>query len=432
MLFKQIAYVDANFGVQQEGYIGTKDGKIAYVGREMPQENFGEVYDGRGKLALPAFYNNHAHSPMTLLRGYAENLPLQRWLEERVFPFEDAMQDEDAYYGTMLSIAEMLRGGTASFTDMYFFSEAVLKAVGESGVKCNFGRAITSFADGDIHDIQSFRESEALLKTYQNAFDGRVKLDMSLHAEYTNRRMVMEQFAQIAKEHGVHVHIHLSETEKENRECIERHGVSPTALFAACGVLDMPTTAAHCVWLTEEDRAILKEKDVTVATCPASNLKLGSGICDVQTLLEDGIRVTIGTDGAASNNKLDMLREMYLCALLPKGLHHRPEIVSEKEILKMATLNGAVAQGRTDCGQLSVGAKADLTVLSVESPHMYPQTDLLCNVVYAGSGADVVLTMVDGKVLYANGEFTTIDIEKVQFEVQNRAKKIIEKVQAHA
>lgn len=432
MLFKNISYLNTDFDLQENQYIGVKDGKIAYIGDACPEEDFGEVYDGANKVLLPGFYNSHAHSPMTLLRGWAENLPLQRWLEERVFPFEDQIHGEDAYWGTLLSIAEMLKCGTVSFTDMYFFSDNVAKAVGDSGMKCNFGRAITSFTDCDIHEIESFKESERIIKEWNGAFDGRLKIDMSLHAEYTNRRTVMEQFAEIVKAHGLHAHIHLSETEKENRECVERHGMSPTALFNACGVFDVPTTAAHCVWLSDADREILKAKDVTVATCPASNLKLGSGICDVQALLDKGIRVAIGTDSVSSNNNLDMVREMYLCALLPKGIKHRPEIVSEKEVLKMATLNGAIAQGRMDSGKIEVGARADLAVVSLDAPHMYPATDVLCNIVYAGSGADVVLTMVDGKVVYADGEYKTFDIERVKFEVQKRTQHIIQEVKNHA
>lgn len=432
MLFSNISYIDEQFSLVKNQYIATKDEKIVYIGAEKPEGDFGDVYDGTGKVLMSAFANSHAHSPMTLLRGWAENLPLQRWLEERVFPFEDQIHDEDAYWGTLLSIAEMLKSGTATFTDMYFFSDSVAKAVGDSGMKCNFGRAITSFSDCDIHEIESFQESERIIKAWNGAFDGRLKIDMSLHAEYTNRRTVMEQFAEIVKDHGLRAHIHLSETEKENRECMERHGMSPTALFNACGVFDVPTTAAHCVWLSDEDREILKAKDVTVATCPASNLKLGSGICDVQALLDKDIRVAIGTDSVASNNNLDMLREMYLCALLPKGTKHRPEIVSEKEVLKMATVNGFAAQGRTDSGAVKVGNRADLAVLSLSGAHMCPDTDTLCNIVYAASGADVLMTMVDGKVVYENGEYKTFDIERVKFEVQKRTERIIGEVKGNA
>ncbi len=433
MLFSDISVLDASFHCKPHQYVATEGKKIVYIGDEKPEGDFGELYNGHNRLLMSGLCNAHSHAAMTLLRGYAENLPLDRWLNERVFPFEDKIQNEDAYYSTLLAIAEMLRTGTTSFTDMYFFSEHVIKAVGESGIKCNFGRAITSFSDCDISEIPSFRESEELVKTYHNAFDGRLKIDMSLHAEYTNRRTVMEQFAESVKAHGLRAHIHLSETEKEHEECKQRHGgLTPTELFAACGVFDVPTTAAHCVWVTDSDMDILKEKGVTVATNPASNLKLGSGVCNIYALLKKGINAALGTDSVASNNNLDMFREMYLCALLPKGFYRRPDVVSERDVLKMATQNGYAAQGRTDCGTIEVGNRADLIVVDLDTVHMCPHNDTVNHLVYAASGADVLLTMADGKALYKDGVYTTIDIEKVKREVEARTERIQNEVNKNA
>lgn len=433
MLFSDISVLDASFHCKPHQYVATEGKKIVYIGDEKPEGDFGASYNGHNRLLMSGLCNAHSHAAMTLLRGYAENLPLDRWLNERVFPFEDKIQNEDAYYSTLLAIAEMLRTGTTSFTDMYFFSEHVIKGVGESGIKCNFGRAITSFSDCDISEIPSFRESEELVKTYHNAFEGRLKIDMSLHAEYTNRRTVMEQFAESVKAHGLRAHIHLSETEKEHEECKQRHGgLTPTELFAACGVFDVPTTAAHCVWVTDSDMDILKEKGVTVATNPASNLKLGSGVCNIYALLKKGINAALGTDSVASNNNLDMFREMYLCALLPKGFYRRPDVVSERDVLKMATQNGYAAQGRTDCGTIEVGNRADLIVVDLDTVHMCPHNDTVNHLVYAASGADVLLTMADGKVLYKDGVYTTIDIEKVKREVEARTERIQNEVNKNA
>lgn len=433
MLFSDISVLDASFHCKPHQYVATEGKKIVYIGDEKPEGDFGASYNGHNRLLMSGLCNAHSHAAMTLLRGYAENLPLDRWLNERVFPFEDKIQNEDAYYSTLLAIAEMLRTGTTSFTDMYFFSEHVIKGVGESGIKCNFGRAITSFSDCDISEIPSFRESEELVKTYHNAFEGRLKIDMSLHAEYTNRRTVMEQFAESVKAHGLRAHIHLSETEKEHEECKQRHGgLTPTELFAACGVFDVPTTAAHCVWVTDSDMDILKEKGVTVATNPASNLKLGSGVCNIYALLKKGINAALGTDSVASNNNLDMFREMYLCALLPKGFYRRPDVVSERDVLKMATQNGYAAQGRTDCGTIEVGNRADLIVVDLDTVHMCPHNDTVNHLVYAASGADVLLTMADGKVLYKDGIYTTIDIEKVKREVEARTERIQNEVNKNA
>ncbi|MCI5739717.1 MAG: amidohydrolase [Ruminococcus sp.] len=433
MLFADITVLNADFQIAPHQYVGVRGDKIAFVGDCAPTEDFGEVYDGKNRLLMPALVNAHSHAAMTLLRGYAENLPLQRWLEDRVFPFEDKIQDEDAYYSTALAIAEMIRTGTASFTDMYFFSEQVLRAVADSGIKCNFGRAITSFADCDIAEIPSFQESENLINTYHNACDGRIKIDMSLHAEYTNRRTVIEQFGESVKAHGLRAHIHLSETEKEHEECKQRHGgLTPAELFAACGVFDVPCTAAHCVWVTAQDREIFKEKGVTVATNPASNLKLGSGVCDVYALLQKGVNVALGTDSVASNNNLDMFKEMYLCALLPKGIRRQPDIVSERDVLKIATVNGWRSQGRDDSGVIAVGNKADLIAVDLDTVHMSPHNDTINNLVYAASGEDVVLTMADGKALYRDGEYLTLDIEKIKFEVEQRTRRIQKEVKANA
>ena len=409
MLFADIAVLTPEGTIAEHQYVAVQNGRIAYVGDTCPPGDFGERYDGQNRLLLPGFVNAHTHTPMTLLRGYAENLPLDRWLNERVFPFEDRIQGEDAYFAALLAIAEMVSTGTTSFSDMYYFSDDVLRAVRDSGMKCNFSRAITSFRDGDIHALQSFQESERIL----------------------NRRTIIEQFAKIAADHGVRAHIHLSETEKEHTECKARYGLTPAALFSACGVFQVPTTAAHCVWVEPQDVEIFRAAGVSVATNPASNLKLGSGVCDTVRLLENGVNVAIGTDSAASNNNLDMYKELYLCALLPKGFLRRPDVLSERTALKMATENGYIAQGRTDCGRVKEGRRADLQVVDLHTVRMTPHHDTVNNLVYAASGAGVLLTMVDGRVLYRDGKFPTIDIEKVKFEVEARAARIRAEVASH-
>ncbi len=429
MLFSDISILASNFTIQEHQYVAVDGNAICYVGSTLPQGDFGPVYDGKGKLLLPGFVNTHSHSPMTLLRGYAENLPLDRWLNEKVFPFEDRIQGEDAYYAVLLSIAEMLRTGTTSFSDMYFFSENVAKAVGDSGIKCNFSRSIVSFEDGDIRSLPSFQESEKMIEQYHGAFEGRFLMDMSLHAEYTNRISIMEQFAQAAKDHNLRVQIHLSETKKEHEECKQRHGgLTPAQVFAKAGVLDQPTTAAHCVWVEDGDMELLAEKGVTVATCPASNLKLGSGVCNLTGLMKHGVKITVGTDSAASNNNLNLWKELYLAALLPKGITHDPTAVTPQQVLEMATVQGCLSQGRTNCGKILTGYRADLTVLDLSGPHMTPATDVLNNLIYAVNGFDTLLTMVDGKVLYENGEYPTIDLERVKYEVSRRTCRIIGEV----
>ncbi len=429
MLFKNISIITPNLEIQNNMFVGIEGDKIDYVGIEKPQKNYGEEYDGNKKLLSAGFVNLHTHSPMTLLRGYAENLPLDRWLNDRVFPFEDRLNCDRAYYGTMLSIAEMLACGTTSFTDMYFFGDGVMKAVIESGAKTNFGRSIVSFVDEDITKNDRFQEGVYLTEKYHNTQNGRIKIDMSLHAEYTNRLSIIEQFGEYTKGRGQINHIHLSETKSEHEACKEKYGKTPARLFADAGVLDSPSVLAHCVWVEDEDLDIFAEKGATVAHCPASNLKLGSGVCNTYEMLQKGVNIGIGTDSAASNNGLDIMREIYLAAILPKGIQKRADIITPQEIYKMATVNGYKAQGRNDCGLIKEGYKADLIVLDLDKPNMYPDFDVLNNLVYSANKSDVVLTMVDGKVLYKNGEFTTIDVEKMGAEVSRLVREVEKEVQ---
>ncbi len=428
MIFCNIDILDEHFALKRGQYVGVKDGVISYVRGEAPDEDFGEKYDGRGRLLMPGFFNAHSHAPMTLLRGYAENLPLSRWLNEKVFPFEDKLSDESAYWGTLLSIAEMLASGTVSFTDMYFFLDGMTKAIIESGIKCNLSRGLTVFDDSDYESLSAYKDNLRLLGEWKNANKGRLRGDLCIHGEYTSTPKVVAAVAAQAKENGVNMHIHLSETQSEHEDCKKRHGMTPAAYMEHHGVFDVPTTAAHCVWLEDDDMDILERHGVTVACCPASNLKLGSGFANIPKLLKKGVNVALGTDGAASNNNLNIMKDLYLFAVAYKGYFHDPTVITPEEALYAATRAGAMSQGRTDSGLISVGNRADLCVIDIDTPQFTPLTDGACNVVYSAQGADVKLTMVDGEVLYKDGEYTTIDIEKAKAEVQKHTERILEEL----
>lgn len=387
-------------------------------------QGYDRVIDGTNRLLIPGFFNTHCHAAMTLFRGYGEDMPLSRWLHERIFPAEARLRDEDVYAGALLGIAEMLRGGTVSFTDMYMHCDATLRAVAESGIKVNLSNGLVAFdptADPEKNgDLVDFKR---LFATYHGTENGRIRIDGSVHAEYTSHPGAVRAMAEAAKECGARMQIHLSETEGEHRACIERHGMTPTAYFASLGLLDCPTTAAHCVMVDEQDCAILAEKGVTVAHNPTSNLKLGSGVMPLGMLRRAGVRVSLGTDGAASNNRLDMMKEMQLAAILHKGMERRAEAFGARELFTMATRDGALAQGREDCGLIAPGMKADLALLDLSSPSMTPIYDPIYALVYAASSADVCLTMVDGRVLYENGEWTTIDIEKLRHRMRKSCER---------
>lgn len=393
--------------------VAVQDGLISHFQSECPQGTFDRVYDGRGKLLMPALYNAHAHVPMTLLRGRGDNLPLDRWLNEAIFPFEAHITEDAAYHATLLGIAEMLRFGVVSFTDMYFRTDARARAVLESGVKCNLSDCVVCSESGVVYDdLPLARENEQWIARYHGAGEGRLLIDMSLHAEYTSTPEMVASLAQATKEAGLRMQVHVSETQKEVAECLERHGKTPPAYLSDLGLFDVPTTADHCVWLTDEDRRILADKNVFVACCPASNAKLGSGIADVKAMKAAGITLCLGTDGVASNNNHNMFKDLYLLSLMQRAGDADPVFLSAEELVTIATRNGALSQGREDCGVIRVGAKADLVVLDIDTPWMQPIHTMAENLIYSAQGSDVVLTMVDGNILYENGEYTTIDIER--------------------
>ena len=395
-----------------------KDKKIYDITETLPDDFVAdEVVDCGGNLLIPAFYNAHCHAAMTLFRGYGEDLPLQRWLEERIFPAEERLNFRNVYHGTMLAIAEMLRSGIASFSDMYMFEDAVAEAVLATGIKANVSRSLVSF-DPNVDMSQENRMIEAirLAEWYHGADDGRILVDFSLHAEYTNVPKACAYVAEIAKRFQTGMQIHLSETEKEHRDCIGRWGKTPTRFFLDAGVLDVPTTAAHGVYLEDEDLAILAEKKATVAHNPVSNLKLGSGVMPLKKVIGAGVNVALGTDGVASNNRLDILRELQTAAILHKGVSRDPAGVTAKDVFPLATRNGAIAQRRWDCGEIKVGNRADLVLLDRDTLHNIPCYDDYAMIAYSAERSDVRMTMVDGRILYRNGEYTSIDEERMRYE----------------
>lgn len=412
-LLPEYGYADRSVCVVVE------DRVIRQITEAVPPCDGAEVIDGQGNLLIPALYNTHCHAAMTLFRGYGEDLPLQRWLEERIFPAEDRLTRASVYTATKWAIAEMLRGGVVSFSDMYMFEDAVAEAVIETGIKANLSRSLVSF-DPDIDASRDSRLAEAisLYRTYHNAEDGRVKIDFSLHAEYTNVPRYCAYVGEYAAANGIGMQIHLSETEKEHNECIARHGKTPAAFFADLGVLDVPTTAAHCVWVSDEDIAILAQKSVSVAHNPISNLKLGSGVMPLRRMLDAGVNVSLGTDGVASNNRLDLLREMQTAAILHKGVYRDPAVTVAKEMLPLATVNGARAQGRTDCGSIALGNRADLVLIDRNAIHNQPSYDDYAMLCYSAERRDVLMTMADGRILYCNGEYTSIDEERLRYEAR--------------
>ncbi len=309
---------------------------------------------------------------------------------------------------------------------MYYHMEEGARAALDAGLKMNLSDSLLAFNGEGLDELPVDAQNRRLLHDLQGAGDGRIVVDCNIHAEYTSNPRAVADLAAFAREQGLRVQVHVSETRAEHEECRQRHGgLTPVRYFDSLGLFDAPVTAAHCVWVDDEDIDVLAARGVFVAANPASNMKLGSGFAPVPKMLERGVKVCLGTDGMASNNNHDMMQDLYLLALLYKGSTNDPSVVTPKQALAAATRMGALSQGRDDCGYVAIGAKADLCVFDVSGPSWAPMTNPLVNVVYAGHGADVCLTMCDGVVVYREGEWPTLDIERAKAEVEARTKRII-------
>lgn len=364
------------------------------------------VLDGGGGICMPGLANTHTHAPMVLLRGLGSGLPLAPWLNT-VMPIENKFTPDIIYTGTVLGIMEMLRNGVTAFADQYFHCDDMIRAVLDTGIRANISRGSSNPDGVNYHRM--------LLEKYADASDN-LKIYLGLHAEYTSDEKTARLAAETAKELGIGVHVHVSESAAEVEGCIERHGMTPVRYFERLGLFDSPTLAAHTVHIDAEEREIFASHGVTSVHCPASNLYLGSGISDIKALTDAGVNVALGTDGAASNNTLDVFREMRLAALLAKHKTGDPSAISASEIIKMATVNGMRAMGFENTGLIKVGMTADLILLDGSALHLRGAGGIESDIVYSAAGGDVKLTMVGGRVLYCNGEYMTVDAERMRYE----------------
>ena len=410
-------------GLVIRGSVGISGGRIAFVGTDAPEA--AEVIDARGHIVMPGLINAHAHTAMCVMRGYADDYTLQSWLFDKVFPVEARLDERAIVAGARLGMAEMLACGTVSFSDMYFCQPAVAEEVGRIGMKANLCNAVIALGeDYDFEKDRAVIETRTLLERY--GASGPIRADVSIHAEYTSPPDIWRRVHDWAREYGVITHIHLSETKAEHEEAFARRGMSAAAAFEKYGVLDTKTLMAHGVWLSGDDMRILAAHGASVAHCPVSNLKLGSGMADVRAMHDHGINVCLGTDGVCSNNSLDLFEEIKLSALLAKGMRHDPTALPAYDALRMATVCGATAQGRgNETGRIETGFDADLIMIDTDAPHIRPVYDPISAVVYSARGSDVEMTMVRGRVLYRRGEWLTMDIEDALREVEEYAVPIV-------
>lgn len=419
-----VVTMEAENPVLKDAFVAVEGAKIASVGTARPQGEFDRVVDCTGKVLMPGLVNAHTHVPMALLRGYGGGHDLQHWLNDWIFPAEAKLDDRCVAAGAALGLAEMIASGTTCIADMYMHTGVIAKTILEAGIPANLSCGGLYFgdpADFSPETCNDCKNQIALTEEWHGAGDGQIMVDASIHAEYTSTAPLWQWMANYAQKHGLGMHVHVSETRKEHEECKGRNGgLTPIQVLDRYGVWENGGHAAHCVWVTDEDMEIMREKNITAVHNPVSNLKLASGVARVPELLKAGVNVALGTDGVASNNSHDLFEEIKLAAILHKGTTGDPTAVSAFQALSMATVNGAKALGR-DAGVVAPGKIADLILVDFTAENLFPCHDVPENLVYSANGSNVVMNMARGKIIYENGAFLTLDIDRIRAEVKNYA-----------
>lgn len=409
-----------------EGCIGITGGRISHIGASIPETTAKtRILDASGMIAMPGLQNAHTHSPMVLLRNLAADKPLEKWLGESIIPIEDRMTREDIRAGSVLGIAEMIRSGTTAFLDMYFESDITAEAALESGIRANIslGLLTSHMMKEGIGAAKGFCRS--FFDNYDGAGGGRIRTSLEVHSVYLYDEKTLSESADFARETGMTAHIHLHETKTEVENSIAEYGCNPLEICRKSGLLDGAATAAHCVWMDGEDIVKMKEYGVIPVHNPSSNMYLGSGFAPVAAMLKAGIRPALGTDGAASNNNLDMFNEMRMAALIHKGACLDASAVDAKSVIGMATASGAAAIGFPETGVLKEGAAADIILIDTDKPKNTPMTDPVNAVVYSTGGSDVDTVIVDGRILMEKGELLTIDEERAKHDARKASNRLL-------
>jgi len=397
-------------------------GKVASLSTKPEGFTADKTINGSGKMLIPGLVNAPTHASMTILRNCADDLLFGDWLFGRIMPLEDKLTADDCYWGTQLAIMEMLRSGTTSFIDMYYFMDALARAVEDSGIRATLSRGLIGGADDPSAGEQRLREALDAVANWKGCEN--LSFMLAPHAPYTCDDGFQREIAAEAKRQGLAINTHLSESLSEIETIREKYGCTPIELFDKTGLLSETTVAAHCVHITDGDIAIMAKRGVHAVTNPVSNLKLANGVAPVPKMLKAGVKVALGTDGAASNNTLNMFRELAMLSLIHKGINHDPLAVSAREAISIATKNGAMAMGRSDIGEISLGSVADLAILDFDRPNMQPVNDPIAALAYSANGSEVETVIVGGRILMENREFLTIDSEKVVFEVSKICERI--------
>ncbi len=450
LLIRQVTAIplDGEHDLLPDVDIAVEDGRIRAIGAVPPDFVPEQTVDGREFLALPAFFNAHTHAAMTLERGWAEDLPFDRWLNEKIWVAESALEEEDVYWGAALACCEMIRCGIVGFADHYFWMHQVARAVAEAGMKAHL--AWCQFGIGAEHEVggATLEDTVAFIREWHGAADGRIRCALGPHSPYMCPPEFLRRVVAEAERLGVGIHLHVAESQEQVANSLKAHGRTPVAHLAHLGVFDHPTIAAHCIAVTDEDLEILAEKSVWVAHTPKTYMKLAMGMAPLDRFLTAGVRVALGTDGPASNNDLNMLEVLRITGLVHKNRVGDPAAFPHTLLLQLATQevgrfdkpnvgrfdkpNGQFDKpnvGRFDkptyAGVLRPGAPADLILMDTRGVHWTPRHDLAANVVYASHPADVRYVFCDGRPLLWDGELVTLDEERIRYEAERRAFRMV-------
>jgi len=421
-----ILTMDDEFTILNNQVICIQDNKIVYIGEDEPFFFLpNRIINAKGKIVMPGLINSHTHCAMTLMRNRSNDLPLERWLSEGIFPVEANLTYKDVYSGAMLGITEMIKNGITSYLDMYYIHEASLEAISQTGIRANLSYGVSTSSKVKELGKQGAEEyCKNFVINNKKAFKGRVNTSIEVHSVYLVDEPELVLSAQMAKETDTLIHIHLHETETEVENCIKKYGLTPIQVCEKIGILSNKVTAAHTVHVNDDDMALLRDRKVIPVHNPSSNMLLGSGFADISKMIGMGITPALGTDGAASNNTLDMFKEMHLAALIHKGYKHNSSAISAKQILKMATAYGSKALGFDDCGIIKKDMLADLIIVNTDSINMTPYHDPVSALVYSARATDVDTVLVNGEILMQNRELISIDEQKVKFEAAKASKRL--------
>ncbi len=422
------AYVltmDPETGDIGNGVVVIEDGMIKEVGRST-DSTADKVIDAGGCVVMPGLINTHCHAGMTLFRGYADDMPLKEWLEDRIWPAEAKLTDDDIHIGSLLACLEMIRSGTTAFADMYLRMDMVAQAVEGSGMRAALSYGMLDFGNREKADAE-LKEGTRFVREWNGKADGRITTMYGPHAPNTCSRDFLIRVKEQAVRDNVKIHIHVLETEAELNYMKENFGMCSIHFLKDIGFWGQDILAAHCVWLSDGDIKILADMGVNISHNPVSNMKLASGIAPVSKLLASGANVSLGTDGCASNNNLDMFEEMKTAALLQKVSNMDPTVLPARKVLEMATVNGAKALG-IKSGVLKEGYNADIIIVDLRKPHLTPVYDVASQLVYAASGKDVRTTIIAGKVLMEDTRVICLDEQSILEKVMQASRNLLARI----